>query len=279
MLNIEIKSDISKTKGGKKLIDFIKAKYSECFYIAKNNDEKELRLKALDTMAFLDILINKIKDEEDGNDALKDLINVITDDDKGQVANNGDEPTQVADNEPTQVANENEPDYKAMFEAYKSENDNKLNALMGELESLKNPKKEPSEQELQREQYLKELGLDGLDEKLKRLEELDKKQKDKEEQDALIAKYAQVESELRKAYPDADLKAMAELATKLNGLGEGNIDSWKTLLNLVGKSNNAKKAEDLSSANNNVRTSDFNDKLKKGEVSEIDLGKELLSLV
>lgn len=71
---------------------------------------------------------------------------------------------------------------------------------------------------------------------------------------------------------------MAELATKLNGLGEGNIDSWKTLLNLVGKSNNAKKAEDLSSANNNVRTSDFNDKLK-GEVSEIDLGKELLSLV
>ncbi|EAH5123645.1 hypothetical protein DYM55_06555 [Campylobacter coli] len=209
------------------------------------------------------------------NDALKDLINVITDDDKGQVANNGDEPTQVEDNESMQVANENEPDYKAMFEAYKSENDNKLNALMSELEALKNPKKEPSEQELQREQYLKELGLDGLDEKLKRLEELDKKQKDKEEQDALIAKYAQV----GKAYPDADLKAMAELATKLNGLGEGNIDSWKTLLNLVGKSNNAKKAEDLSSANNNVRTSDFNDKLKKGEVSEIDLGKELLSLV
>ncbi|ECK8351162.1 hypothetical protein FR406_01895 [Campylobacter jejuni] len=66
MLNIEIKSDISKTKGGKKLIGFIKAKYSECFYIAKNNDEKELRLKALDTMAFLDIIINKIKDEEDG---------------------------------------------------------------------------------------------------------------------------------------------------------------------------------------------------------------------
>ncbi|EPZ0223311.1 TPA: hypothetical protein SBY77_001502 [Campylobacter coli] len=66
MLNIEIKSDISKTKGGKNLIEFIKAKYSECFYIAKNNDEKELRLKALDTMAFLDILINKIKDEEDG---------------------------------------------------------------------------------------------------------------------------------------------------------------------------------------------------------------------
>ncbi|HDZ4719570.1 TPA: hypothetical protein RTC61_001761, partial [Campylobacter jejuni] len=54
------------------------------------------------------------------NDALKDLINVITDDDKGQVANNGDEPTQVEDNEPMQVANENEPDYKAMFEAYKS---------------------------------------------------------------------------------------------------------------------------------------------------------------
>lgn len=75
------------------------------------------------------------------NDALKDLINAITDDDKGQVANNGDEPTQVEDNESMQVANENELDYKAMFEAYKSENDNKLNALMSELEALKNPKK------------------------------------------------------------------------------------------------------------------------------------------
>lgn len=218
------------------------------------------------------------------NDVLKDLINVITDDDKAQEAK-GEEPaqvmdndaTQVADNEARQVANENEGDYKAMFEAYKSENENKLNALMSELEALKNPK--PREQDLQREQYLKELGLDGLDEKLKRLEELDKKQKDKEEQDALIAKYAQVESELRKAYPDADLKAMAELATKLKGLGEGNIDSWKTLLHLVGKSNNVKKAEDLSSTNNNVRTSDFNDKLKKGTVNEIDLGKELLSLI
>ncbi|HDZ5094398.1 TPA: hypothetical protein RTH14_001670 [Campylobacter jejuni] len=214
------------------------------------------------------------------NDALKDLMNVITDNGDERQATNSEEPTQEANEDPMQVV-ENEPDYdyKAMFEAYKSENDNKLNALMSELEVLKNPKKEPSEQDLQREQYLKELGLDGLDEKLKRLEEIDKKQKDKEEQDALIAKYAQVESELRKSYPDADLKAMAELATKLNGLGEGNIDSWKTLLNLVGKSNNAKKAEDLSNMNNNVRTSDFNDKLKKGEVSEIDLGKELLSLV
>ncbi|EAJ5194573.1 hypothetical protein RLQ69_001916 [Campylobacter jejuni] len=210
------------------------------------------------------------------NDALKDLMNVMTDEGDKEANNEGDA-TQVADNDATEVANDNESDYKAMFEAYKSENDNKLNALMSELEALKNPKKEPSEQELQREQYLKELGLDGLDEKLKRLEELDKKQKDKEEQDALIAKYAQVESQLRKAYPDADLKAMAELATKLNGLSQGNIDSWKTLLNLV--RNNAKKAEDLSSTNNNVRLSDFNDKLKKGAVSEIDLGKELLSLV
>lgn len=190
------------------------------------------------------------------NEALKDLMNAITDEgDTGEVANS-EEPTQEINQEPTQVV-KNEPDYKAMFETYKSENDNKLNALMSELEALKNPKKEPSEQDLQKKQYLKELGLDGLDEKLKRLEELDKKQKDKEEQDALISKYAQVESELRKAYPDADLKAMAELATKLSGLGEGNIDSWKTLLNLVGKSNNAKKAEDLSNTNNNIKSSDF----------------------
>lgn len=200
------------------------------------------------------------------NDALKDLINVITDDDKGQAANNGDEPTQVVDNESTQVVNENEPDYKAMFEAYKSENDNKLNALMSELEALKNPKKSQVNKNYKRAVF-KRIRTWWTWWEIKRLEELDKKQKDKEEQDALIAKYAQVESELRKAYPDADLKAMAELATKLNGLGEGNIDSWKTLLNLVGKSNNAKKAEDLSSANNNVRTSDFNDKLKKAKLA------------
>ena len=134
------------------------------------------------------------------NDALKYLMQAISDEgDTGQATNNKDSAQVVENeptNEPTQVV-DNEPDYKAMFETYKSENDSKLNALMSELETLKNPKKEPSEQELQRQQYLKELGLDGLDEKLKRLEELDKKQRDKEEQDALIAKYAQVESELR----------------------------------------------------------------------------------
>lgn len=53
------------------------------------------------------------------NDALKDLINVITDDDKGQAANNGDEPTQVVDNESTQVVNENEPDYKRCLKLIK----------------------------------------------------------------------------------------------------------------------------------------------------------------
>lgn len=75
------------------------------------------------------------------NDALKDLMQAISDEgDTGEVANNGDEPTQEIKEEPTQVV-ENEPDYKAMFEAYKSENDSKLNALMSELEALKNPKK------------------------------------------------------------------------------------------------------------------------------------------
>ncbi|MBZ7942829.1 hypothetical protein [Campylobacter molothri] len=66
MLNIEIQSDLINTKGGKKLIKFIKAKYKECFYMAKNNNDDEKRLKALDTMAFLDILILQIKDDSDG---------------------------------------------------------------------------------------------------------------------------------------------------------------------------------------------------------------------
>lgn len=63
MLNIEIQSDLLNIKGGRKLINFIKAKYSECFYIAKNSKDDNERLKALDTMAFLDILISNIKDE------------------------------------------------------------------------------------------------------------------------------------------------------------------------------------------------------------------------
>ncbi|TKX30498.1 DUF4460 domain-containing protein [Campylobacter estrildidarum] len=206
------------------------------------------------------------------NDALKDLMQAISDDGANEpIKEEGTEPAKERDNE---------PDYKAMFEAYKSENDNKLNVLMSELEALKNPKKEPSEQERQRVEYLKELGLDGIDEKLKRLEELDQKQREKEEQEALVAKYAQVESELRKAYPDADLKAMGELATKLSGLANGDLESWKTLLNLVNKSSNTKKADDSTSGSNNIKTSDFNEKLKKGEeISPIDLGKELMSLM
>ncbi|GAA7233848.1 hypothetical protein HpCK35_21600 [Helicobacter pylori] len=195
------------------------------------------------------------------NDVLKDLMNVMTDDDKGQeakgeegaqvmdnearqVADNeptqvaDNDATQVADNDATQVANENESDYKAMFEAYRNENDNKLNALMSELEALKNPKKE---QNLQREQYLKELGLDGLDEKLKRLEELDKKQKDKEEQDALIAKYAQVESELRKAYPEMGsfledvLKADKDASISFLNMIKGQDEAFKNKTGLSGE--------------------------------------------
>lgn len=187
------------------------------------------------------------------NDVLKDLMNVMTDDDKGQEAKGEEgaqvmdnearqvadnEPTQVADNDATQVANENESDYKAMFEAYRNENDNKLNALMSELEALKNPKKE---QNLQREQYLKELGLDGLDEKLKRLEELDKKQKDKEEQDALIAKYAQVESELRKAYPEMGsfledvLKADKDASISFLNMIKGQDEAFKNKTGLSGE--------------------------------------------
>ncbi len=215
----------------------------------------------------------------ENNDALKDLIQVIADDNDG--TNNQDENLEQNGNEEKELTQtKDEVDYKALFENYKNENDNKLNALMSELEALKNPKKEPSEQELQREQYLKELGLDGLDEKLKRLEELDKKQKEKEEQDALIAKYAQVERELRKSYPDADLKAMGELATKLSGLAQGDIESWKTLLNLVSKNNNSKKIDDLSSGANDLRVSNFDERVKKGEeISPIDLGKELMSLM
>ncbi|ULO00170.1 hypothetical protein [Campylobacter molothri] len=207
------------------------------------------------------------------NDALKDLMDAISDDE------GANEPIKEGSVEPDQNAG-NEPDYKAMFETYKNENESKLNALMSELEALKNPKKEPSEQERQRIEYLKELGLDGIDDKLKKLEELEQKQKEKEEKEALIAKYTQVENELRKSYPDIDLKSMGELASKLSGLANGDLESWKTLLNLVNKTSNIKKADDLIGGGNNIKTSDFDEKIKKGEeVSPIDLGKELMSFI
>ena len=66
MLDLEFKSDISNTKGGKRLIDFIKAKYKESFFKAKNEIDEKERLKALDLMAFLDLIILNIKEQENG---------------------------------------------------------------------------------------------------------------------------------------------------------------------------------------------------------------------
>ncbi|WP_348518105.1 hypothetical protein [Campylobacter sp. CCS1377] len=209
--------------------------------------------------------------------AINDLMDILTNDegiqDEGQNDDGVDEGSKDTKND-TKT-----DDYKAMYESLKKESEAKYKSLEDELKALKNPPKEPSEKELQRESYLKELGLSDINEKLKRLDEFEIKQKQREEQDALMSKYANVESELKKAYPDVDLKALSEIAAKLSGLSEANIDSWKTLITIINKGANAKKADEYMSSTKSEVASDFSKKSKEGNVDNIDLGKELLSLM
>ncbi|MBT0824023.1 hypothetical protein A7X81_03625 [Campylobacter ornithocola] len=63
---LDLNFDIQQTKGGKRLVDFIDKKYQECFAMAKNQQQTpEYRLKALEQMAFLDTIINLLKEEDD----------------------------------------------------------------------------------------------------------------------------------------------------------------------------------------------------------------------
>ncbi|WP_348518104.1 hypothetical protein [Campylobacter sp. CCS1377] len=58
----DINKEFFSTKKGKELIYYLKNKYEELFYKAKNAKEDKERLKALDAMAFLDEIITNLKD-------------------------------------------------------------------------------------------------------------------------------------------------------------------------------------------------------------------------
>ena len=168
------------------------------------------------------------------------------------------------------------------FNEYKNASETRIKELENELKTLKETKEpeEIKEQDSERQSVLKELGLDGLDEKLKYINEFEAKQKQRESQEALALRFAKLESELRKTHPSMDLKALSEIGAKLEGLKDGDLSSWNTLINIINKANNTKKADDLSISVNANKKSEFNEKLKKGEeINDIDLGQELMSLM
>ena len=190
---------------------------------------------------------------------------------------NDDEPSQEVSEEQTNKALDlNE------FNEYKNASETRIKELENELKTLKETKEpeEIKEQDSERQSVLKELGLDGLDEKLKYINEFEAKQKQRESQEALALRFAKLESELRKTHPSMDLKALSEIGAKLEGLKDGDLSSWNTLINIINKANNTKKADDLSISVNANKKSEFNEKLKKGEeINDIDLGQELMSLM
>ncbi|XGQ69723.1 hypothetical protein AB9T38_05915 [Campylobacter hepaticus] len=65
-IKIDIKNrDFTTTKGGDRLIKFIKNKYEELFYIAKNNNDNNQINKVLAQMQILDSIILTMKEGED----------------------------------------------------------------------------------------------------------------------------------------------------------------------------------------------------------------------
>lgn len=201
------------------------------------------------------------------NDALNELLNSLNDNE--ETTQNKEEEQEVEQDK------QNNQDLSKLLK----EQANEIKTLKESL-ALLNNKNKPSKEEEERKEYLKQLGLDGIDERLKKLDELEAKAKQKDEEESLRAKYMEIERTIRKEYPNADLKTMGELANKLGGLASGDLQSWRTLLAMVYKKDIGKKAdESLPRSNYAGGESDFNSKIKKGDdISNIDLGKELLSL-
>ncbi|WP_052768361.1 hypothetical protein [Campylobacter lari] len=204
------------------------------------------------------------------NDALNELLNSLNDNE--ETTQNKEEEQEV---EQVEQDEQNNQDLSKLLK----EQANEIKTLKESL-ALLNNKNKPSKEEEERKEYLKQLGLGGIDERLKKLDELEAKAKQKDEEESLRAKYMEVERTIRKEYPNADLKTMGELANKLGGLASGDLQSWRTLLAMVYKKDISKKAdESLPRSNYAGGESDFNSKIKKGDdISNIDLGKELLSL-
>lgn len=59
---LEFSSEIQTTQKGADFVEYIKSKYSDSFAKAKFSKDDKERLKALDDMAFLDEIIEIIKD-------------------------------------------------------------------------------------------------------------------------------------------------------------------------------------------------------------------------
>ncbi|CAM4031544.1 hypothetical protein [Campylobacter armoricus] len=211
---------------------------------------------------------------------IQDLLDALNDDGVSGDANDTNNTNDDNGNANANTSDTNNSKIEEEFKILFQKQEEKIRSLEQALSEFKKPNE--TEEENQRKEYLKQLGLDNIDEKLKKLEELESKAKQKEEEESLRNKYMQVEAQLRKDYPQADLKAMSELANKLSGLANGDLQSWNTLLRIFYSKTNEKKADDMppNQSKNDYSDSDFAQKVKQGkEVSNIDLGKEILSLM
>lgn len=119
----------------------------------------------------------------------------------------------------------------------------------------------------------------GLKDKIAKIDELEKNANEAKAEKELSQKYALVEAELKKLNPDIDLKALGELGAKLEGLKDGDLQSWKVLMRLLGgKKQNTPDTHKGGSNGTSGGREDFEKKLKDGSVDNVSLGAELLRL-
>lgn len=192
-----------------------------------------------------------------------------------------DESTQESESTQDDKA-DNAPDVKELLKQNDEAWQSKFNDLQEKFstlnEKLSSKDKESAEpQNKEREQLLKQLGLEDIDERLKELDELKQQSMQAQDLEALRERYAKSQAEIMRAYPDIDLKAVSKVADKLAGLSDGDVSSWKFLITLIrGKANTPDT--NIKSSSSSMGASEFKNKLQKGELSDIDIGKELLSL-
>lgn len=216
--------------------------------------------------------------ENNETQAIDDLMALIDEEENEMNENEEVEQSEVLENETKEQESETK---QSEFESYKAEQESVINALRAELEALKNAKnenKEQSEEQKNREQILKELGLGGIDEKLALIEKFNQEQQERENQAQIINTFNDLEAELKKDYPNADFMALGKLGGSLVGLANGDKEAWKTLARLVNKQG-LNRADDNLKGNSSFNANDTFSKLQKGEkTADYEIGKALLAL-
>lgn len=185
---------------------------------------------------------------------------------------NADKEDKAKDESDTKaLLKQNDEAWQAKFNELQS----KFNSLSEKLNKESAQDKAPTNS--QREEFLKELGLENIDEKLKELEELKQKDMKAQNLEAMREKFTKAQAEILKAFPDVNLVEINKIAEKLKGLDMAEPSAWKFLITLIRSKASAPDVS-VKSSSGSMSAGEFKSKLQKGELSDIDIGKELLSL-